>query len=212
VFSSVYEDHGEEPLMEALSDSLVSDQILLEQLAQGRAASFDALFLRHYDRVYGLLFRLVGNRAEAEDLAQEAFIRLHIQAKNDRLRRDEDNVGAWLYRVSLNLGYNALRAQKRRWQHDVHLVPAETSGNEVEKDVARREERRVVREVLKALPKRQAQLLVLRQMDFSYAECAEICKVAPGSVGKLLARAADSFRREYNARLSSQARHSGGEK
>jgi RNA polymerase sigma-70 factor (ECF subfamily) len=55
-----------EPEMMALSDSL-----LLQRMTRGDAASFDALFYRHYDRVYGLLFRLVGNRDEAEDVAQE---------------------------------------------------------------------------------------------------------------------------------------------
>lgn len=184
----------------------INDSLLLAQLASGDTTSFDTLFLRHYDRVYGLLFRLVGTRAEAEDLAQEAFIKLHAHARSGRFRSDE-NTAAWLYRVAMNLGYNALRDQKRRQQRDRYLVPENAAGVGMEQVVATEEERAAVRATLARLPQRQAQLLILRQMGFSYAECAEICGIAPGSVGTLLARAAEAFRLAYPANM-----REGGEK
>jgi RNA polymerase sigma-70 factor (ECF subfamily) len=173
----------------------LSDNVLMDRITHGDVASFDVLFYRHYDRVYGLLFRLVGDRAEAEDLVQEAFLKLHARAREGRSATEDENVGAWLYRVAMNLGYNALRGRKRLWQRNVQLVPEEEPA--VEGQVDRREERVAVRAALARLPQRQAQLLLLRQMDFSYAECAAICDVAPSSVGTLLARAAKAFRREY---------------
>jgi RNA polymerase sigma-70 factor (ECF subfamily) len=179
----------------------LSDELLLERMAGGDTASFDALFYRHYDRVYGLLFRLLGDRAEAEDMTQEAFLKLHGRAGFGRRPREDENVGAWLYRVAMNLGYNALRARRRRQQRDVYLLPEDETG--VEGQVDSRRERAAVRAALARLPERQAQLLLLRQMGFSYAECAAICEVAPGSVGTLLSRAAEAFRREY--RKSSEA-------
>jgi RNA polymerase sigma-70 factor (ECF subfamily) len=57
---------------------------------------------------------------------------------------------------------------------------------------------------LARLPERQVQLLLLRQMDLSYAELAEVCEVAPGSVGTLLKRAAHAFRQAYEAVLQAQ--------
>jgi len=170
----------------------LSDTALLADTARGDTAAFETLFQRHYDRVYGILFRLVGERGEAEDLAQEVFLRLNDHA---RRRNHDDSVGAWLYRVATNLGYNALRDRRRRWQRDVNLVPSEAGDAEAE--VARREERRAVRAALARLSERQAQLLILRQMEFSYAECAAIVGVAPASVGALLARAARAFREAY---------------
>jgi RNA polymerase sigma-70 factor (ECF subfamily) len=177
--------------------AMLSDSRLLERIARGDTASFDVLFYRHYDRVYGLLFRLVGERAEAEDLAQEAFVRLHARGRSGRPIAADENVGGWLYRVAMNLGYNALRDRSRRWTRDVHLMPEPEAG--VESQFHRREERARVRAALARLPERQALLLLLRQMNFSYAECAAICEVAPGSVGTLLARAAEAFRRDYLA-------------
>ncbi len=175
----------------------IPDSILLQRAAGGDTVSFDALFYRHYDRVYGILYRLVGTRAEAEDLTQEVFLKLHAHATT-RHRRNDDNISAWLYRVATNLGYNAIRDRKRQWERNVALVP-ESDAPGTEQEVVRRQEAAAVRAALAQLKPRDAQLLVLRQMGFSYAECADICGVASGSVGTLLARAAESFRIAYEA-------------
>ena len=78
----------------------LSDNLLLEQIGQGDVSSFEALFHQHYDRVYGLLFRLLGNRDEAEDVTQEVFLKLHDYAFSRRFlqRKREHNIGAWCAR------------------------------------------------------------------------------------------------------------------
>ena len=182
----------------------LTDNLLLERIRQGDTASFETLFYRHYDRVYGLLFRLVGSRGEAEDLVQEAFLKLYRHAftqqpsvRNPFKGRQEQNISAWLYRVAMNLGYDALRSRSRRQQRDTLLVPDPQGTPGAEKEVEIREEQAAVRATLARLSQRQVQLLLLRQMDFSYAECAAVCDVAPGSVGTLLSRAARDFRKAY---------------
>lgn len=191
------EDPGEN--VTALTDSL-----LLERIRQGDTTSFETLFYRHYDRVYGLLFRLVGNRVEAEDLAQEAFLKLYRHAfskrpftKPTRGPAKEQNISAWLYRVATNLGYDTLRRRRRSQERDTLLVPDPLGSPGAEKEVEQREQQAAVRAALVRMPQRQVQLLLLRQMGLSYAECAAICDVAPGSVGTLLARAAKAFREAY---------------
>jgi RNA polymerase sigma-70 factor (ECF subfamily) len=191
----------------------LTDNLLLERIRQGDTASFETLFHRHYDRVYGLLFRLVGNRGEAEDLSQEAFLKLYRHAfaqralqKNPFRSEKEQNISAWLYRVAMNLGYDALRSRSRRQQRDTILVPDPLGTPGAEKEVEKREEQAVVRAALARLSQRKIQLLLLRQMDFSYAECAAVCDVAPGSVGTLLARAARDFRKAYEEVVGTEAR------
>jgi RNA polymerase sigma-70 factor (ECF subfamily) len=105
--------------------STLSDSLLLERIQQGDSDSFEMLFYRHYDRVYGLLYRLVGSRAEAEDLAQEVFIKLYKHTSRRWFLRPatKQNISAWLYRVATNAGYDALKTRKRRWQRDTLLVP-----------------------------------------------------------------------------------------
>lgn len=181
--------------------TLLSDNLLLERIGHGDADSFDALFHRHYDRIYGLLFRLVGNRVEAEDLTQEAFLKLYHHAFGNRFfaKKREHNISAWLYRVATNLGYNLIRSRKRRWQRNLLLVPDPMGVPGAMEEVERREAQKMVRDALAKLPPRQIQLLLLRQMGLSYAECAEACAVAPGSVGTLLARATEAFRQAFES-------------
>src|SRR5512137_593937 len=84
-------------------------------------ATFDALFLTHYQPIFRLLYRIAGTREEAEDLAQETFLRLHRSPelwKDTREELREHNVRAWLYRVATNLAYNMLRSQQRRTRRE----------------------------------------------------------------------------------------------
>ncbi len=179
-----------------------SDGQLLNQMHQGDSVSFEALFHRHYQRLYGLVFRLVGNRAEAEDIVQEVFIRLHQKPPSDG--RDEHNVSAWLYRVATNTAYNAIRSRNRLWQRNQHLVPDKRDGSAgPEKAAEQEEEAQLVRLALAELSPMHGQLLLLRQLGLSYAELAETCDVNPNSVGKTLSRAAEAFREAY-LRLSAQ--------
>lgn len=178
--------------MNAREDDLttaIPDALLLRRFSEGDMDSFEALFERHYDMVYGVLFRLTGTRAEAEDLLQEVFLRLY-----ERPLANADNVAGWLYRVALNTGYNALRTNHRRERRERRAVSGETDHAPApEEALSRLEARRKVQRALARIPERAAKLLVLRETGFSYREMAEITGIAPGSVGTLLARAQEAF-------------------
>ncbi len=114
--------------------------------AAEQAAWFEVAFNEHWTRVYSVLFQLVGERAEAEDLALEVFWRLY-----SRPPRSTDNLGGWLYRVAANLGLNALRARKRRLGYEQQagqdaLVLGHSS-DPVE-EIERAEKRRLVQATL----------------------------------------------------------------
>jgi RNA polymerase sigma-70 factor (ECF subfamily) len=172
--------------------TIASDALLLRRFHEGDEASFVELFQRHYDMVYGVLFRLTGTRHEAEDLAQDVFMKLY-----QRPLQHGENVAGWLYRVAVNSGYNALRAERRRAHRERTAGQAVDPPPRTEDEVARREARQRVRAALAKLPPRAAKLLILREMGFSYRELADIVDVAPGSVGTLLARAQRAFRAAY---------------
>jgi RNA polymerase sigma-70 factor (ECF subfamily) len=180
------------------TDALANPLVRASSLREGaQLPDFDALFLVHYDGVYRLLYRIVGTREEAEDLAQETFLRLARQ----RFPADrQHNVRAWLYRVATNLAYNALRGQGRRERHQEAAQQVVTAGSpalDLTEAVQRSDEREAVRRALGHLPARQAQLLLLRHAGLSYRELAEALNVAPGSVGTLLARAEAAFEKVY---------------
>jgi RNA polymerase sigma-70 factor (ECF subfamily) len=159
--------------------------------------AFEAAFSEHYARIYGLLFRLLGDRAEAEDLTVETFWRLW-----ERAPRRADNLAGWLYRVAMRLGYNALRAGRRRAQYELEAGREALTINappDPADAVELAQERAAVRGVLDQMKPRDAQLLVLRHSGLSYAEIAAALGLAPGSVGTLLARAETEFELRYGA-------------
>jgi RNA polymerase sigma-70 factor (ECF subfamily) len=195
---------GANQLVENEGDRLqVSDARLLEGLRTGEETAFESLFAGHWRTVYGILFRLMGSREEAEDLAQEVFVRLY---RNPPSLRDQDTIAPWLYRVATNLGYNALRKSRResrRRERVQRLSDAEgTAGvHAVDPESASlaEEERRTVRHALARLSEREQACLVLRHSGLSYAEVAAALGVRTGSVGTLLARAEERFRRAYQS-------------
>jgi RNA polymerase sigma-70 factor (ECF subfamily) len=156
---------------------------------------FDVFFHNQWERVCRTLFNIVGDWDEAEDLALEAFLRLYR-----RPPVDDANLGGWLYRVAVNLGFNALRDRKRRRQYETEAGELDLSG-QVEGDPAQaaeqRLERRRVRAVLATMKPRSAQLLILRHSGLTYAEVAEALDITPASVGTLLARAEAEFEKLF---------------
>ena len=154
--------------------------------------AFQALFLQHYQRVYQVIFRLVGDPALADDLALESFWRLW----KHKFRTNE-NLEGWLFRVATNLGYNALRADKRRNYYESLAQSAQDAQLDPSVEAIRADERDRVRRVLRRMPPREAQILILRHSDFSYKEIAAVLGLASNSVGTLLARAEREFARLY---------------
>ena len=169
----------------------------VKAIVEPSEGDFDALFQRHWGRVYAVLYRLVGEPAEAEDLALETFWRLYTHPPAEW---DADRLGGWLYRVATRLGYNALRSRRRRQAAEGSagqqalleaqpVDPASLAETE--------EQRELVREALRQMKARPAQALILRSAGLTYAEIAAALEIAPGSVGTLLARAEEDFYRRY---------------
>ena len=171
-------------------------------------ARFDELFRGLYPGLVGLGGRLLGERAEAEDVVQEAFLKL---ADDPVLARPDEEVAAWLRRVVLNLAMNRLRDRRRAADRleragrlDGALADGEADGPA--REAIRHETREQVRVALAELPERQRACLLLRHAGHSYAEIAATLGVAVGSVGVLLARAERAFRERYRERYPAPPR------
>lgn len=182
-----------------------------ETATAGAPRKFDDIFLEHWPQVYGLLLRLVGDHAEAEDLALEAFLRLYQREGSHKPPAKGENgmnVGGWLHRVATNLGLNAIRGWKRRQRYEIESGKVELTENAPTSPAevfAAGEERQRVRLILSQMEPRQAQLLILRHSGRSYQEIGAALQVPVTSIGTLLARAENEFARRYRA-----ADHTGG--
>src|SRR5215470_8866717 len=89
--------------------------IARETSSRWSEAEFRSIFLEHYSRVVGVLTRLLGERARAEELANDALWRLYTQPRSPEMN---GNVAGWLYRTATNLGIDALRASTRRSRYE----------------------------------------------------------------------------------------------
>ncbi len=178
--------------------ALTADKIR-PKTAQAAEAWLETALSQHWSRLYALLYRLVGDHAEAEDLALETFWRLYRQPSN---RMSEQSLSGWLYRVGMNLGFNALRARKRRQHYEARagrMFLEENPGDSPDAALEAGLERQKVRQALARMKPRSAQILVLRYSGLSYAEIAATLGLNLGSIGTLLARAEAEFMEAYQA-------------
>src|SRR3954447_21452538 len=130
---------------------------------------FDALFGHFYPGLYGLAFRVLGERMASEDIIQEAFLKLSDDAALQS--RPDVEVGAWLRTVCLNLAFNRIRGE-RRARARLEQVGRLESGEASESPAAlllRLEDQAEVRRALVEVPERQRDCLLLRHSGYSYA-------------------------------------------
>lgn len=184
---------GNHKMVIVSSDTVRNSDALTDWQEDALQAAFDA----HWSWVCSTMYRVLGDGDEAEDLALEVFYRLY-----KRPPRNREDLRPWLYRVAVRTGLNALRARRRRrrYEREAELERWEqTPPANPESEVERNQTWQQVRQVLAQIQPRAAELLILRSSGLSYAEIAPILRVAPGSVGKLIARAEQAFERRYRA-------------
>ena len=161
---------------------------------------FEATFRAQYERVARVIARVVRDPGRAEELAVEVFLKLwrSPEAHGDRAQ-------AWLYRTAVRKGLDELRRQTRRTRNERlfgfgRRVPTpedvRTTGEEQER----------VRLVLALITPAQAELLLLRSHGLSYDELAAALDLNPASIGTLLSRAQQEFRKEYTKRYGNESR------
>lgn len=168
-----------------------SDQISLTTKVDAVALDFDALFTTYYRRLTRLLYRATGDTSRAEEFAAEAFWRLHSKTPSDTT-----NIEGWLYRTGLHLALDHLKKERRRNRYEslAILFGRAQSPHHV---VEQHETQARVRNALTSIKQVQAEMLLLRSEGFSYGEIGAALHLNPASVGTLLSRAAQAFRKEY---------------
>jgi RNA polymerase sigma factor (sigma-70 family) len=163
-----------------------------EAVASPQAAfDFDRAFHANYERIARVVARVLGDPARAEDLAVEAFWRLWRSPS-----AHTDAHGGWVYRTAIRLALDELRRRARRQRYERVLTVFRRPRTPDETYTATEEQRRV-RGVLAAISRRYAVMLLLHSDGASYEEMAAAASVNLSSVGTLLARARQAFRKEY---------------
>lgn len=152
---------------------------------------FEATFRAQYQRVARIVARVVRDPARAEELAVEVFLKLWRtpQAQGEK-------VDGWLYRTATRKALDELRRGARRARYErLRAFFGRVSTPEELSAAAQEQEK--VRSTLAAIDSRKAELLVLRSDGLTYEEMASALDLHAASVGTLLRRAQEAFRKEY---------------
>src|SRR2546423_4115988 len=177
------------------------DAVLVKRSLRGDGDAFAALFDRHAPRVYALAYQLLGDRAEAEDITQDAF--LQALSALPTLRQPE-TFGAWVARIATNASLSTLRRRGLLPQAELSEAVAATCPDPArwsspEAMGLATEERHSVHVTLKRLAPSQRAALAMREIGgLSYAEIARALGTTAGGVEALLFRARARFRDEYH--------------
>jgi RNA polymerase sigma factor (sigma-70 family) len=150
---------------------------------------FDTTFDELYPSLVRYCHRLTGDRDTAEDVAQEAMVRLFAK----RVDGPVPALRAWLFKTATHLVRDRYRVEenRRRLLQEHPVTPSGVEGPE--RALQRREDREQARRALDRLGPRDKEILLMRYEGFSYKEIAETVAVAATSVGTLLARAERRF-------------------
>jgi RNA polymerase sigma-70 factor (ECF subfamily) len=180
-----------------------SDLSLVRRVQRGDRGAFDALVLKYQHKVVKLVMRYVRNPAEAEDIAQEAFIKAYRALPQFR---GDSAFYTWLYRIAINTAKNALVSRDRspvgydldlqnpQEPYDMHgrLKDSETPEGLVLTD----EIRTIVNTAIEALPEDLRTAIVLRELDgLSYEEIAATMECPVGTVRSRIFRAREAIDR-----------------
>lgn len=195
---------GESDLLERQLEARDPDVRLMLQVKDDVPTAFEVLVLRYQDRLVGVLYYLVGNQEEAEDLAQDTFLRIYKSRKGYRPRA---KFSTWLFAIANNLALNSLR--RRASSSPSPTTRSEDSSSMLHPQLGRLHAREstasshmlkielstVVQEAIKTLGEDQKMAIFLSKFEnMSYGEIAGVMDRSPAAIKSLLARARNELR------------------
>jgi RNA polymerase sigma-70 factor (ECF subfamily) len=167
-----------------------TEEQLVAQAQQGDRAAFGELVKQHHRAVVNLVYRLCGDAAFAEDIAQEAFIRAWEKLNSYRQTAPFRN---WVYRIATNAALDDLRRQKEQVNIDSVVVPS--SGHGLEKSIETIQRNEAIQQAVLSLPLASRSVLILREyQSLSYQEIADTLEIPLGTVMSRLNYARNALR------------------
>jgi RNA polymerase sigma-70 factor (ECF subfamily) len=178
-----------------------SDLVLVKRVQRGDKTAFDLLVRKYQHKVVKLVLRYVRNPAEAEDIAQEAFIKAYRALPQFR---GDSAFYTWMYRIAINTAKNSLASRDRSpIAYDLDLTDPEESHSvqtklqdpDTPEGMALTEEiRLIVNSAIEALPEELKTAIVLRELDgLSYEEIAAAMECPVGTVRSRIFRAREAI-------------------
>jgi RNA polymerase sigma-70 factor (ECF subfamily) len=185
------------------------DAAFVRAVQAGDMAAFDQLVIKHKDKLFNMVYWLLGDYQEANDCAQDIFIKVFNSIKKFRF---ESLFSTWLYRIAINTCKNRLKSSAFRWKKmTVSLENPESSKQDnrpyeirngspsPENRLEKKERIMLIQKAVNDLPQEQNRVVVLRDIQgLSYQEIADITGLNLGTVKSRLARARLELKNKLN--------------
>jgi len=192
--------------MSAKTETIHSDDLLIERIKAGDMAAYNDIVARYYDRIFARVSQLLKNKQDAEEVTQDAFIRAHRGLENFR---GDASFSTWLYQIATNLAHNRYwywfrrkRDQSISLDHPLtddgsltleNVMPC--AGESPAEAAVTQEFVDRVSECMRDLNEKHKEVLILRNVkNLSYDEIAQQLEISVGTVKSRIARARDSLR------------------
>lgn len=188
-----------DPTPSARGDDDAEDVLLMSKAARGDHDAFEELVLRHQHAVVGTVAKMLGNPTEAEDIAQQVFLRLWKSAPR---YKPSAKFTTFLFTITRNLVFNETRRKQRRKEHsleeqeeDWHQRVPESSERQPDARALQSEMQRAVDQAIAALPAKQRLAVILRRYEqMPYEEIADVLNLSVSAVKSQLFRARTALR------------------
>lgn len=152
----------------------------IRDFINGDDRAFAKLVNKYKERIFIVVMRIVRNRDEAKDLAQDAFIKAY---RNRQSFRADSSFYTWVYRIAVNLSLNYVNRNRERQADSLDDTDASNFSIEPDLTVEQQELRNTIDKAIKELPARQRTVFVLRHYEEkSHAEIAELLSITEGAV------------------------------
>lgn len=189
-------------------ESKSEDTTLIQQALAGDQAAFSRLRQKYHDAIYNLIYRMIREKDEVEDLTQEAFIKAFGSLSTFN---DEFAFSTWLYKIATNNCIDHIRRRKlQTFSIDKPIESKESdftfelpdTGDEPDQEMIARQRKKLLDDAINALPAKYRQVIIMRhQEELEYQEIARILKLPLGTVKAHIFRAREMLYKELRDKM-----------
>ncbi|OIN97392.1 hypothetical protein AUJ66_03550 [Candidatus Desantisbacteria bacterium CG1_02_38_46] len=180
-----------------------TDEILIKKIATGDEIAFEEMVLRYQNKVLNLIYRHINSSSEAEEIAQDVFVKVWSQAKSFK---GNSKLSTWLYRIAINLSINHLRKKKLKtvsldkgiFLPDGKIKKDIAAPIDLQPDFAMAKNRQalLIKNAVDSLPPTQKTAFILSKYEnHSYARISEIMNLSIPAIESLLFRAKQNLKK-----------------
>ena len=173
------------------------DELLLRRACKGDVQAFEELMQSHESRIYAITLRMMGNREDAQDCAQEAMVRIYRAMGSFK---GQSALATWIYRITMNTCLDELRRRKARKVTSLDSLvdngwsPTDT-GDTPEEHGLRVEKQNALNQAIQSLPDDMRAAIILRDVKgYSYDEIASILDANVGTIKSRISRGREKLR------------------